>query len=86
MAEGDQAGAQWQKELVKEALAELLNEIPALKALAGSGGTQQGPSQASSSSGAGPSHTGVSEETTEGLVENTSGEYLVQIKRGLGRT
>ena len=45
MAEKDQAGVQWQKQLVKEALAELLNEIPALKALAKSGGKQQGPSQ-----------------------------------------
>ena len=77
MADNDQAGAQWQKQLVKEALAELLNEIPALKALTESGGTQQGPSQASLSLSAGPSHVGGLEETTEGFVDDTSGEYLV---------
>ena len=77
MVENDQAGAQWQKQLVKEALVELLNEIPALKALTKGGGMQQGPSQASLSSGTGPSHLGVSEETTEGLMDDTSGEYLL---------
>ena len=77
MADNDQAGAQWQKQLVKEALAEMLNEIPMLKALTESGGTQQGPSQASLSSGAGPSHGGRSEEMTEGIVDDTFGEHLV---------
>ena len=77
MADKNQADEQWQKQLVKEALAELLNEIPELKALIESGGTQHGPSQASLSWGAGPSHVGRSEETTEGLMDDTSSEYLV---------
>ena len=55
---------------------QLLNEMPELKALAGSASTQQGPSQASLSLGAGPLCTCMSEETMEGLMEDPSNAYL----------
>ena len=76
------AGPQWKKEALKEAQTEILNELPAFKALFQGGGARPGASSATTASGVGPSGAGLLSGTGAESMDEATGECYVVAGRG----